>query len=67
LIGSWEKANLAQMLAYRINFCQKNPGSITGINIFFFKQWGGVHNEKNGRLLEGKTYDGMSNQFSMNN
>jgi protein gp37 len=34
---------------------------------FFFKQWGGVHNEKNGRLLEGKTYDGMSNQFSMNN
>jgi protein gp37 len=55
------------MLAYRINFCQGNPGSITGINIFFLKQWGGAHNEKNGRLLEGKTYDGMSNQFSMNN
>jgi protein gp37 len=24
---------------------------------FFFKQWGGVRKAKNGRLLEGKTYD----------
>lgn len=24
---------------------------------FFFKQWGGVHKKKNGRLLEGKTWD----------
>ena len=24
---------------------------------FFFKQWGGVNKKKNGRLLEGKTYD----------
>ena len=24
---------------------------------FFFKQWGGVRKVKNGRLLEGRTYD----------
>ena len=26
---------------------------------FFFKQWGGVHKRKNGRLLGGRTYDEM--------
>jgi protein gp37 len=26
---------------------------------FFFKQWGGVHKSKAGRLLNGKTYDAM--------
>ena len=26
---------------------------------FFFKQWGGVNKKKAGRLLEGKTWDGM--------
>jgi protein gp37 len=26
---------------------------------FFFKQWGGRHKSKNGRLLDGKTYDEM--------
>jgi len=26
---------------------------------FFFKQWGGINKKKNGRLLNGKTYDGM--------
>jgi protein gp37 len=26
---------------------------------FFFKQWGGVHKSKRGRLLDGKTYDDM--------
>jgi protein gp37 len=26
---------------------------------FFFKQWGGVHKSKAGRLLEGRTYDEM--------
>lgn len=26
---------------------------------FFFKQWGGVHKSKTGRILHGKTYDGM--------
>lgn len=26
---------------------------------FFFKQWGGINKKKNGRLLEGKTYDEM--------
>ncbi len=26
---------------------------------FFFKQWGGVHKAKNGRILEGRTYDQM--------
>jgi protein gp37 len=26
---------------------------------FFFKQWGGVHKKKNGRLLEGRPCDGM--------
>jgi len=35
---------------------------------FFFKQWGGKNKKKNGRLLEGRTWDGMpvtkiSNQF----
>jgi protein gp37 len=24
---------------------------------FFFKQWGGVHKSKTGRLLDGQTYD----------
>jgi protein gp37 len=26
---------------------------------FFFKQWGGINKKKNGRLLDGKTYDEM--------
>ena len=26
---------------------------------FFFKQWGGFNKKKNGRLLEGRTYDEM--------
>lgn len=26
---------------------------------FFFKQWGGVNKKKSGRLLEGRTWDGM--------
>ena len=26
---------------------------------FFFKQWGGVHKSKSGRILEGRTYDEM--------
>jgi hypothetical protein len=26
---------------------------------FFFKQWGGVHKVKNGRELEGRTWDEM--------
>ena len=29
---------------------------------FFFKQWGGVHKRKNGRLLHGRTYDEMPGQ-----
>lgn len=30
---------------------------------FFFKQWGGVTKKKNGRLLEGKTWDDMPIKF----
>jgi protein gp37 len=26
---------------------------------FFFKQWGGVKKKKNGRLLDGRTWDEM--------
>lgn len=26
---------------------------------FFFKQWGGVHKKRTGRLLEGRTWDDM--------
>jgi len=26
---------------------------------FFFKQWGGVHKKRNGRVLDGRTWDGM--------
>lgn len=29
---------------------------------FFFKQWGGVHKSKTGRLLEGQTWDEMPSQ-----
>ena len=29
---------------------------------FFFKQWGGVRKKKNGRVLDGRTYDGFPNQ-----
>ena len=31
---------------------------------FFFKQWGGVNKKKNGRLLNGKTYDGMPSSYT---
>jgi protein gp37 len=31
---------------------------------FFFKQWGGVNKKKNGRLLEGKTWDEMPRSFA---
>jgi protein gp37 len=30
---------------------------------FFFKQWGGVHKKKNGRLLNGRTYDELPARF----
>ena len=30
---------------------------------FFFKQWGGVNKKKTGRLLEGKTWDGMPAKY----
>ena len=26
---------------------------------FFFKQWGGVRKKQNGRILDGRTYDGF--------
>jgi hypothetical protein len=29
---------------------------------FFFKQWGGVNKKRNGRVLEGKTWDEMPRQ-----
>ncbi len=31
---------------------------------FFFKQWGGVHKKKNGRLLNGRTYDELPLQLA---
>ena len=31
---------------------------------FFFKQWGGVRKSKNGRKLEGRTYDQMPERLS---
>lgn len=31
---------------------------------FFFKQWGGVHKSRTGRLLDGRTYDEMPRQAS---
>lgn len=32
---------------------------------FFFKQWGGVRKKKNGRLLEGRTWDQMPSVYSV--
>lgn len=32
---------------------------------FFFKQWGGVFKKKNGRLLEGQTWDELPNRFQI--
>ena len=32
---------------------------------FFFKQWGGVHKKKAGRLLEGRTWDQMPAQHAL--
>ena len=31
---------------------------------FFFKQWGGVHKTKAGRLLDGQTYDEIPDRGS---
>lgn len=31
---------------------------------FFFKQWGGVNKKKNGRLLDGRTWDDMPAEFA---
>jgi len=28
---------------------------------FFFKQWGGVYKKKTGRLLDGRTWEGLPN------
>ena len=33
---------------------------------FFFKQWGGVRKSKNGRILDGRTYDEMPTAFVAN-
>ena len=35
------------------NQCEENNVA------FFFKQWGGRNKKKNGRILNGRTYDGM--------
>ena len=32
---------------------------------FFFKQWGGRNKKKNGRLLNGKTYDAMPEMLEL--
>jgi protein gp37 len=32
---------------------------------FFFKQWGGVHKKKAGRLLDGKTWDEMPTNLTL--
>jgi protein gp37 len=31
---------------------------------FFFKQWGGVHKKRAGRVLDGRTYDGFPARIS---
>lgn len=36
----------------------KNQCSVSEVD-FFFKQWGGTNKKKNGRILDGKTYDEM--------
>jgi len=33
---------------------------------FFFKQWGGVHKSRSGRLLDGRTYDEMPDALGAN-
>ena len=38
----------------------QNQCEIAGV-AFFFKQWGGTNKKKNGRLLNGRTYDEMPN------
>jgi hypothetical protein len=43
-------------LASRFNFQLLAPGCESRT---FFKQWGGVQKKKAGRLLDGRTYDGM--------
>jgi protein gp37 len=32
---------------------------------FFFKQWGGVQKKKNGRLLDGRTWDEMPDGIAL--
>lgn len=32
---------------------------------FFFKQWGGVHKKRNGRLLDGRKWDGMPKGYHL--
>ncbi len=32
---------------------------------FFFKQWGGVHKSRTGRMLDGRTYDEMPERFEL--
>ncbi len=32
---------------------------------FFFKQWGGVRKKRTGRILEGRTWDGMPRKFRL--
>ena len=32
---------------------------------FFFKQWGGVQKKKNGRILDGKTWDGVPKKLGL--
>jgi protein gp37 len=41
--------------------CRKNEVA------FFFKQWGGVNKKKNGRLLNGRTYDEMPKKLEIFN
>ena len=32
---------------------------------FFFKQWGGVQKKKGGRILDGRTWDGMPKEHQL--
>ncbi len=38
---------------------QTSPCTCPGSAILVFKQWGGVHKSRTGRLLEGRTYDDL--------
>jgi hypothetical protein len=63
--GLWDDGHLSVTTPVCTYSQQSFVHSALAKTFVFFKQWGGVRKTKNGRVLEGRTYDGYPSRSSM--